>query len=194
MGDAAAPAVPFAGSSQPHAPAYQPLPGSIGSRQEVRAIALNEGHLSSIMPSNDDESYHPFYSGDLVGPNIHPQYIDYLNGNDHSSLPLPGQPMHYVERMLDKYTGTSPSQLPSWNDFMGQAQEGGGIDTGVGASHIHPMPLNTGSSAVGGGSQNNTDPQDSTNHSCPPVRRNRNNFEDGGETHTDAPPRRRPRL
>ncbi|KAJ4385938.1 hypothetical protein N0V85_007964 [Neurospora sp. IMI 360204] len=194
MGDPAALAVPFAGSLQPHAPAYQPLPGSIGRRQQVRAIALNEGHLSSIMPSDDHQSYHPFYPAGLVGPNVHPQYIEYLNGNDQSSLSLPGQPMNYLEQILNHHTGPSPSQLPSGNGFMGQAQEGGGSNTAVGTSHIDPMPLNTRTSGAGGGSQSNTDPQDTRNHSHPPVRRNRDSFEDGSETHAEAPSKRRPRL
>ncbi|EGO58610.1 hypothetical protein NEUTE1DRAFT_108214 [Neurospora tetrasperma FGSC 2508] len=196
MGDSAASTVPLAGTSQPHAPAYPPLPGSISHRRQVRAIFPDEGHPPSIMPSNDHESYHPCYSGGLVSPNVQGQCIDDARSNDLGSSPLSGQPMDYLEHTLHRYISPSSPELTSGIGFMGQAQpqEGRGSDTAVGTSRIAHMPLNTGTSGVGGGAQNNSDPQDSTNSSRSRARRNRHSSEDGSKTRAEAPPRRRPRI
>lgn len=190
MGDSAALTVPFAGTLQPHAPAYPPLPGSIGYRRQVRAISPDEGHPPSIMPSNDHESYHPCYAGGLVSPNVQGQYIDDASGNDRGSSPLSGQPKDYLEQRLHQYSSPSPPELPSGIGFVEDEQIPQSV---VATSQIAPMPLNTGTSGIGGGVQNNSDSRDSPNHARPRVRRNRRSSEDGGETQAEAPPRRRSR-
>lgn len=191
MGDSAASTVPFAASSQLHAPAYPPLPGSIGRRRQVRDMSLEEGHHSSIMPSIEHESYCPFYAGGVVSENDHDQYIDDANGNDRGSLQLPNQPVNYPEHRLHQHTSPSPPEPPSEIGFVKEEEIPQSVVT---TSHIAPMRLNTSTSGAGGGAQNNSNPQDSTNSSCSRAIRNRHSSEDGSETQAGAPPRRRPRL
>ncbi|EAA33571.1 hypothetical protein GE21DRAFT_5269 [Neurospora crassa] len=191
MGDSAASTTAFAASSHPHAPAYPPSPGLIGRRRQVRAISPDEGHHSSIMPSIEHESYGPFHAGGVVSQNDHDRYVDDANGNDRGSLQLPSQPVNYPEQPLHQHTSPSPPELPSGIGFVKEEEIPQSVVT---TSHIAPMPLNTGTSGVGGGAQDNTDLRDSTNSSRSRARRNRHSSEDSSDSHAQARARRRPRI
>ncbi|KAK3502203.1 hypothetical protein B0T13DRAFT_395334 [Neurospora crassa] len=191
MGDSAASVILVAGSSQQNAPAHPPSPGLIGRRRQVRAISPDEGQSSCLMLSDNHEPYRPFYDGGLASHNVHGQYINNANGNDRGSLQLPSQPVNYPEQPLHQHTSLSPPEPPSEIGFVKEEEIPQSVVT---TSDIAPMPLNTGTSGVGGGAQDNTDLRVRTDHPRPRVRRNRRSSEDGGETQAEAPPRRRPRF